>query len=696
MPLKDVLHSARELYRQAKFADEIALLESTLASTEHLEEFEARARLHVELSRVKRTAGLYDQCMQSLEKALNLTSSPAVMVEIWNEQGQLFDAVGKYSEAVPLMQNALSVARNSLPAKTPLTGEVLTTLSLAYLRVGEVQNCIASSEEARSILLETVGESDERYACALEHQGLALLFAGKLSEPESLHRRTLQIRTEYFGPDHPEIAFSLLNMASTLQAGGKVEGLEDLLKKAVSIFRKHYGEENSLTATAVNNLGGFYLEHGKFEEAATQFELSLAIKERLFGKEDTESVRNVLRNLGIAYSRLGRQGEARECLNRANAVMKKLSTNRIDIDMMLQMADDLLSKKKHKEAIELLTRALEQCEKEHGQSSPKTAQVLKFLGVAFMEQDPEQAKTYLIRSLQINKHEFGKQHPRVAEVIEPLATCFLVQGDNSTFRLLQQQAQHIAAVAKLPTAEEKLATTMLAQYNQTGGSPHFIVSMLLQMGREEEADALTESFIQRQEAEGVGRKELARELVTIGTFEMGIKRLEKAVERFQLAIKIYQDLPDAVADTIGALRVLSFTLSDMEKYDDAKIACQQMIALQETKDGPNHWSLRNSLLRLQHIEEKSGNPAAVEKVKQRLAGLGEVDPIEEQARSQAHLQEVMQNLTGPINDMITTLGTLSNLSEPGEPGELDRLMPEAEEQDTVTGSIIPQATEPFG
>lgn len=642
-----VLDSAKQLYRQARFADEIALLDSTLASTDGSLETEERARLYVESSRVKRTAGLYEQCLQGLETALELKPSTPIMVEIWNEQGQLFDALNKHPEALALLQNAVAVARNALSPEDPLTGEVLTSLSLAYLRTGEMKNCTASAREAESLLRATVGEADERYACALEHLGLALLYSGKLDEPEALHRRTLEIRTAYFGPDHPEIAFSLLNLAGTLQAGGKMSEVEGMMKRSVEIFRRHYGDENNTTAMAVNNLGGFYLEQFKFKEAATQFEVALAMKERIFG-EDAPALRNVLRNLGIAYSQSGREADAKKCTRRADKLLTELATAKIDVDIMIQTASDLSAEGKRKEAAELLTEALTRCEVEHGTDSPKTAIVLKFLGIACREEDSERAKDYLTRGVRITKREFGATHPRVSEMIDELAVCFLMQGDNTTYDILRQQSEYIAEASHVPSAEEKAIAMLMARSGGSGENPQFLVGMLRHMGRDNEADAIMEEYIRSKELEG-GGKSLAKELATLGVLEMGYTRNEKAVEYLQKAVNIFQELPDDSAkDQIRALTMLTTALIDLSRHDQARTAGQRNLELKEALHGTNHWSLAQPLNALKQIEEKTGNLDAAKKLEERIATLPEPDPIEQQNLSTAQTKETVDNLLQPL------------------------------------------------
>ncbi len=656
MTLDETLNSAKELYRQARFTDEIELLESSLSGPMDDEQLQTRARLYVELSRVKRTLGRYSECELAVETALRLASQmsaapPELTVEIWNEQGQLCDPLAKHVEALAILGKALDTARTSLTPIHILTAEVLTNLSLAHLRVGEANRATATAQEAQALCRASVGEMDEKYASAIEHLGLALGQAGKLNEPEPLHRKALEIREACFGPNHPELAFSLLNIAASLQAQGLTAGVEDLMKSAVEIFRKGYGDGNTVTSMAVNNLGGFYLEQSNFKAAAAQFELALEMKERALGKENP-GLRNVLRNLGIAYEGLGKKSESKECLNRAGSLMEQMAPSELNVDILVQTGSDLFSQGKKKEGFEVLTRALATSEREHGTDSAKSATVLKVLGSACVDEDPEQAKTYFIRAVRILKREFGTLHPRLAEMLHLLSMCFLLQGDQTTFNLIEQQAKYIEHSSGLESADEKAVTAMMEKMSGDKDA-RFMASMLKFVGKVEEADALTEEYLLTKEAEG--GTAFAKELMMMASEEMGARRLDKAVEYLQKSIDILRELPAEAEDLVDGLLLMNRVRCDLEQYDEARIVCQHALELRESIDGPNHWALANVLNSLKFVEEKAGDQEAVDRLARRIDELPQPDPLEQQDRFEKRMEASMKDLLQPLLKMLESI-----------------------------------------
>lgn len=130
--LDEVLKGARELYRKADFAGEISLLEETLSAQFAEADADPAALLYAELSRALRTLGRYADCEKCIEKALSLAKSQEVLIEVWNEQGQLFDPMNKHQEAIAVLQNAAKTARAVLPEPSSLAGEVFVSLSLSF------------------------------------------------------------------------------------------------------------------------------------------------------------------------------------------------------------------------------------------------------------------------------------------------------------------------------------------------------------------------------------------------------------------------------------------------------------------------------------------------------------------------------------------------------------------------------------
>jgi tetratricopeptide (TPR) repeat protein len=113
--------------------------------------------------------------------------------------GWYLDDRGRYSEAEPLYQRALSIREQALGADHPSTGTTLHALASLY--------------------------QDQ----------------GKYTEAESLYQRALRIKEQALGADHPHTAVSLHNLATLYESQGKYEEAEPLFRRALAIHEKAEG-----------------------------------------------------------------------------------------------------------------------------------------------------------------------------------------------------------------------------------------------------------------------------------------------------------------------------------------------------------------------------------------------------------------------------------------------------------------------
>ena len=121
-----------------------------------------------------------------------------------NNQGELYRAQGKYSEAESFFQRWLAISEKALDPEHPEMARGLNNLALLY--------------------------NDQ----------------GKYAEAEPLNRRALAIREKALGPAHPDVAGSLNNLAMLYGTQGKYAEAEPLCGGHCRSTRKPW-EESILT-----------------------------------------------------------------------------------------------------------------------------------------------------------------------------------------------------------------------------------------------------------------------------------------------------------------------------------------------------------------------------------------------------------------------------------------------------------------
>ena len=162
---------------------------------------------------------------QELERGEQLAEADRL-----NQQVIQLNQQGRYSEAIPLAQQALAIRETALGENHPDVATSLNNLAELYRAQGN-------------------------YAAA-----------------EPLYQRSLSIRETALGETHPDVAQSLNNLALLYQAQGNYAAAELLYQRSLSIRETALGENHPDVATSLNNLAGLYQVQGNSVAALTLLE----------------------------------------------------------------------------------------------------------------------------------------------------------------------------------------------------------------------------------------------------------------------------------------------------------------------------------------------------------------------------------------------------------------------------------------
>jgi nucleoside phosphorylase/Tfp pilus assembly protein PilF len=158
-----------------------------------------------------------------------------------HQTGMYFAKSGRYTEAEPLLQHALTINELQLGAEHLDTITCLNNLASLYV--------------------------DQ----------------GKYVEAEPLYQRVLVIREQQLEADPSHTAASLNNLAMLYIHQGRYTETERLLRRALDIWEQQRDAEHLNIATCLSNLGGVYVRQGKFAEAESLLQRALVINERHMG-----------------------------------------------------------------------------------------------------------------------------------------------------------------------------------------------------------------------------------------------------------------------------------------------------------------------------------------------------------------------------------------------------------------------------
>ena len=154
--------------------------------------------------------------------------------EVYERGMALFEA-GRYEEAVPHFERALSIAEERLGPDDPELATDLVNLGEVYRLVGRLDDAERLFRRALELDRRRAATHPERLAVTLNDLGLLLRMRGRLEEAERLYRESLALLEKAYGPRHPDVAKVLSNLAHVELARGRPERALALLHRARDI-----------------------------------------------------------------------------------------------------------------------------------------------------------------------------------------------------------------------------------------------------------------------------------------------------------------------------------------------------------------------------------------------------------------------------------------------------------------------------
>ena len=209
---------------------------------------------------------------------LALALAPGVNREAAIERNnQAFAAIHQdhLAQAESLAQEALTIARQALPAGDPLVAAILNNLAQA-----------------------------ER-------------LQGNYLDAEKHYRAAIAIWETALGKQHPDTARGLMNLAALYHERGREAGAEDLYRRANAVFEEAYGKMNPLSLVTRNELGEVLRAEGRVSEAERLTRETLEPLKQILGDHDSRVIR-ALANYARLLKQTHHGAEAAAVRNRIN------------------------------------------------------------------------------------------------------------------------------------------------------------------------------------------------------------------------------------------------------------------------------------------------------------------------------------------------------------------------------------------
>lgn len=277
------------------------------------EEPEVRSALMDAMGLVYQRLGLYREAAPLLEEALALRRQAHgdVHLEVADSLGDLADLRFAQREGVEdaerLYREALGIYQELLEPTDPAIARTLSNLALLQQARQRYDEAEALHQESLALMRRLYGPEHPRIAATLSNLGALHQQRGNLEAAETYYRESLGMRRKLLAPEHPDIARAALRLARVLAAAGRHASAEPLLGEAIGIFQHSHLAGTWIVPYAQGLQGISLAALGRFEEAEP---LLLAGYEDALAANAEAGVRALGERLGTVYTGLGRLEEA--------------------------------------------------------------------------------------------------------------------------------------------------------------------------------------------------------------------------------------------------------------------------------------------------------------------------------------------------------------------------------------------------
>jgi CHAT domain-containing protein/tetratricopeptide (TPR) repeat protein len=347
----------------------------------------------------------------------------------WSAAGDAAPATIAAREPTRIAAGARPLQPAPAARALPLEATQLVEDARALRKAGKYDEALPRAEQALTIRETAFGAESLEVAEALHLVALLLDDKHEYARAETVNRRALAIREQQLGPDHPDVALSLSNLAWLAKVKQDFAGAETLYRRALDIQERALGPDHADVATTLNDLAILFNQTGRYDQAIAANERVIGIRESARPANDA-GVALALNNLSRVYINQGEYDRAAEVLRRALSLWEAaLGPDHPSLANALDgLAQASVSSGDYATAEPLFVRALAIREKTLGPNHAEVGTSLNNLAVLYrLKGDLARSEPLLLRDLAITENALGPDHAFVAPTLTNLALVYQQQ-----------------------------------------------------------------------------------------------------------------------------------------------------------------------------------------------------------------------------------------------------------------------------
>jgi serine/threonine protein kinase/uncharacterized protein HemY len=244
---------------------------------------------------------------------------PATKAALLTTVGQVYDSLGQYQDAVPILREALALQPQSRDRSHI---DALLELGRVLFKSGDLQGAENPLQEALRLSQREFGATDRESGRALWVLGQLRHLQGSFGAAIDLYKRALDILETTQAPA-TEVARLLDNLAQDYERQQQWVLAKQTYERALAIDRGVLGSDHPRVASHLQNLAIVAQNMGDLRLAESLYREAIASEERSFGTEHPETAAT-RGNYALLLEREGRLAEAEPMLRNALDVALKV------------------------------------------------------------------------------------------------------------------------------------------------------------------------------------------------------------------------------------------------------------------------------------------------------------------------------------------------------------------------------------
>jgi eukaryotic-like serine/threonine-protein kinase len=224
-------------------------------------------------------------------EAERLRAQPALQARMFDALGEIYDKLGRHTDAEWLLTRSLTLRQATLGAGHADVAISLQRLGMHYRTMSAFTRAESLYTAALQMRQRLLDPNDPAIAETLGSLGFLMPYLGRLAESEAYYRSAVATLRRRLPLADDRLSAMLIPFATSLARNGKIDEAEATLREAVELRQLGHGSEHASVAEAEIYLADLLTrQRAQYVEAETLYRNALAVQRKEYGDRSLQLI----------------------------------------------------------------------------------------------------------------------------------------------------------------------------------------------------------------------------------------------------------------------------------------------------------------------------------------------------------------------------------------------------------------------